>query len=217
MKTALVTGSETFGKYLTHPSKWLALSVDGKVLDGHKIHSLVFPSVVLFAAGTEDPGEMIIRKAQEIAADVIVSFAMSSDVKGFRLERSGSNWISNEKYLSPHENNRPLDPSRPENEQLRAELSSWDLEKMIALFSEAQIPLESTVSDDAGRYSCNSWIYRTLLAMQRKQLTIPYLFVHTACTEEAIRLIPEFDRENKTLISNTDMLTALGILLRSYK
>ena len=216
MKRAIITGSETFGKYITNPTKWLALSAAGKVIGGYEIHPLVFPSVVVLPAGIENPGETIIRKAREIGTDVILSFGMASEVRGFRLERSGWNWIYNEKYLSAVENNRPLEPSQTEKEQLQTDLSRWDMEKMKVLFADAHIPFESVVSNDAGRYSCNSWIYRTLLVMKRQKIDIPYLFVHTACTREAIGLIPDFDTK-KTLIEKEDMLTALEIILQSYK
>ncbi len=216
MKKALITGSETFGKYITNTTKWLALSVDGKVIADYEIHSLIFPSVVLLPEGKENQGEAIVRKAQEIDADVIISFGMASEVKGFRLERSGTNWIYNEKYLSPSENNQPLDPSQPEKEQIQADLSSWNIVKMQELFAKANIPFDSKISDDPGQYSCNSWIYRTLLAIKKKQLAIPYLFVHTACTEEAIEFILDFDRVNKVLIKKENMIKALEIILLSF-
>ena len=216
MKKAIITGSETFGRYITNPSKWLALSADGKVIADYEIHSLVFPSVVLLPQGKENHGETIVRVAQEIGADTIISFGMASEVKGFRLERSGTNWIYNKKYLSPSENNQPLDPSQPKKEQIQADLSFWDIVKMQELFAKAHIPFDSKISDDAGLYSCNSWIYKTLLAMKKKQLAIPYLFVHTACTKEAIELIPDFDRLNKVLIKKEDMLKALEIVFLSF-
>ena len=217
MKKALITGSETFGKYITNPTKWLALSADGKVIAGYEIHSLVFPSVVLNPEGVENKGEATIRKAQEIGADVIISFGMASEVKGFRLEKTGVNWVYNKKYLSEKENNRPLEPSQPEKEKMEADLSHWDIEKMKELFVDANLPFESNISNDAGQYSCNSWIYRTLLAMNKQKLNIPYLFVHCACTEEAIEFIPDFDRVNKLLIKKEDMLKALEIIIQSYK
>lgn len=217
MRKAIVTGSETFGKYITSPTKWLALSVDEKVIAGYEIHALVFPSIVIIPPGTENPGERIVKKAQEINADVIVSFGMASEVKGFRIERSGTNWIYNKKYLSASENNQPLDPSQPEKEQIKTDLSFWDIEKMQRLFSEAHISFDQVISDDPGQYSCNSWIYRTLLAMKKKQVSIPYLFVHTACTEEAIEFIPDFDRVNKHLNKKEDLLKALEIILQTHK
>lgn len=217
MKTAIVTGSESFGKYITNPTKWLTLYVDGKEVAGFKIHSLVFPSVVVLPQGIENHGELIVKKAQEVNAQIIISFGMASEVKGFRIERTGVNWIFNEKYLSPSENNQPLDPSRPEKEQLKTDLSFWDLEKMQKLFLESNIPFESNISDDAGQYSCNGWIYRTLRAMKSKNLNIPYLFIHSACTEEAIELIEDFDRVNKQLNKKEEMLNALEIILQSYK
>ncbi len=216
MKNAIITGSETFGKYITNPTKYLALSANGKVISGYKIHSLLFPSVVYVPEGSENPGETIVRKAKEIGANAIISFGMSSGVKGLQLERTGTNWIYNEKYLTASENNRPLDNSRKEKERIQAKLSHWDLGKMKALFTKAKIPFEADISDDAGGYSCNSWIYRTLIAMKRQRLDISYLFVHTPCTKEAIELMPEFDK-NKTLIKKEDLLKALEIILQCHK
>jgi|SRR3989338_2659688 len=215
MKKALITGFETFGKYITNPSKWLALFVDGKVIAGYEIHSLVFPIAVLFPEGTENPGEAIIKKAEEINADVIISFGLASEVKGFCLERSGTNWIYNEKYLSSFENKRLINSKQSEKEKIQTDFSFWDIEKMQELFTKANIPFESKISDDAGGYACNVLIYTTLLAMRKKQLSIPYLFMDCACTEESIELIPEFNRTDKVLIKKEDTIKALEITLQS--
>lgn len=216
MKTALITGSETFGQYITNPSKWLVLRAEGKVIAGHQIHSLVFPSVVNIPEGIENPGTMILKKAQDIYADVVISFGMASEVKGFRIERSATNWIYNEKYLTPSQNNHPLDSLRPAKEQIQNDLSMWDLKKMQGLFLQRHIPFDPDISDDPGQYSCNGWIYRTIRAVEDADIKIPYLFVHMACTEEAIELIPDFDRENKVLIKKEDTLKALEFILQSY-
>lgn len=215
MKTALITGSETFGKYITNPTKWLALSVDKKIIADFQIYSLVLPSVVGNLEGTQDTGTKIVDLAQEIDADVIISFGMRSDVRGFRIERSATNWVSENVYCSPEENNQPLDPKQPAKEQLQNDLSAWDLNKMQTLFYEANIPFDPRISDDPGQYSCNGWIYRTLLAKQKKLITTPYLFIHTACTEEAIEFIPDFDRAKKMIIKKEDTIKALELILQS--
>jgi|SRR6185437_16608828 len=217
MKTALITGFETFGNYLFNPSKWLALSVDGKRISDYEIHSLVFPSVVRFSEDAENPGDRVVKKAQEIGADVIISFGLASEVKGFRIERSATNWIFNEKYCAAYENNRPLNSSKAEKEQVHNDLSNWDFDKMQNLFSEAKIPFDTNISDDPGQFCCNALIYSTVLAKQKNKIKIPYLFVHFACTEEAIELMQDFDRKNKTLIKKEDTLKALEIILQSFK
>src|SRR6185437_5492545 len=170
MKTALITGFETFGNYLFNPSKWLALSVDGKRISDYEIHSLVFPSVVRFSEDAENPGDRVVKKAQEIGADVIISFGLASDVKGFRLERSASNWIYNEKYCTEYENNNPLNSSLPEKEQIHNDLSNWNFEKIKKLFAKEKIPFDSTISDDPGQFCCNALIYRTLQAKQNNNI-----------------------------------------------
>lgn len=215
MKTALITGSETFGRYITNPTKWLALSAEGRILADHKIYSLIFPSIVGLPKDTEDPGSVIIKKAVEINAKVIISFGMASEVKGFRIERSATNWIYNEKYCSADENNRPLNPTRPAKEQLQIDLTKWDIEKVRKLFAKAHIPFDQKISDNPGQYSCNSWIYRTILARKKYIIKTPYIFVHTACTPASVALISDF-LPKKVLIKNNDLLIALEIFLRSY-
>lgn len=216
-KTALITGSETFGGYTFNPSKWLALSANGKVIAGHRIHALVLPSIIRLPEDAEDPGVTIVRKAQEIGTSVILSFGLASEVKGFRLERSATNWIFNKKYAPPYENDRPINAQHPAGEQIHLNFSRWDLDKMRSLFQKANIPLEPTISDDPGQYSCNSWIYRTYYAQKQAHLNLCYLFVHICCTEEAIEIIPDFPRGSKMIIPKEMTLKALGLLLKCYR
>jgi pyrrolidone-carboxylate peptidase len=217
MGKALVTSSETFGQYLFHPGKWLALKVDKQTVADYEITSLVFPTTCLLSPNVEDPGTTIVKKAKVIGADVILSFGMASEVKGFRIERSGYNWIENLKYCLPDENFHALDDSRPTKEQLKIDISKWDWPRIRKSFKEKNMPLEPAVSDDPGRFTCNAWIYRTLVAMKKYKLNIPYLFVHTACTTEAIELMPDFPRDKKMVIAKEELLSALEIFLGSYR
>ena len=215
MKNAIVTGSESFGKYILNPSKWLALHVDGKVIANHKIHSLVFPSVTMLPEGVEHPGETVVKKAKEISTDVIISFGLSSSVNQFRLERTGINWSEN-KYCQPYEFAKPLEKDRPEKERVQLDESLWDFNKMHSLFEQKGINLEQTFSDEAGMYSCNSWIYRIIVTMKKYNLHIPYIFVHTACTKESIEMVTNFPRDEKVLITKEDLVKGLEAVLESY-
>lgn len=191
--------------------------MSSKNIAGHTIHSLVFPSIVRLPEDAEDHGTTIVKKALEIQANVILSFGMASDVKGFRIERSATNWIYNKKYSPPYENNRLIDSTRPEKEHVHLNLNSWNLENIEKQFSDKKIPYDSTISDDPGQYSCNGWIYRTTQALKKQNIKIPYIFIHTACTEEAIEFIPDFQRDKNTLIKKENLLQALEIFLSSYK
>lgn len=215
-KKALITGSETFGRYPANPSKWLALAAENQIIAGHKIYSLVFPSIIRLPADAEDHGTTIVKKALQIRARVILSFGLASDVKGFRVERSATNWIHNEKYCPPYENGRLIDEERPAKEKVQIDLSAWNISKVAKQFEQAGIPFEPEISDDPGNYSCNGWIYRTVLVLRKHNVQIPYLFIHTACTEEAIVFIPDFPRDKKVVIKNEDLLKALEIFLQSY-
>ena len=216
MKTALLTSSETFGRYVFHPGKWLVTWADGKIISNHKIHSLVFPTTVMLPPGVEDSGTTIVKKAIEIKADVIITFGLASEIKGFRIERSGYNWIENLKYCQPYENYHPIDLNHSDKERVEIDLSWWNLDLIKKLFKEKGLPLDPNISDDPGFFSCNSWIYRTVLAIKKYNLTVPYIFIHTACTEETIELIPDFPRDKKMVIPKESTLKALEIFLRSY-
>lgn len=215
MKTALITGSETFGKYITNPTKWLALATDGKIIQRHRIHSLIFPSIILLPNDAENHGEIIVRKARQIKADVIISFGLASTAKGFRLEKCGSNWIENDDYASAYENKRAIDSEKPAHERVEVNLTLWDIIKIKKSFAKNKIPFDPVISENPGQYSCNAWIYRTLKAMKKNNLKIPYLFVHTACTKKSIEFIPDFPNK-KVLIKERDLIKALEIFLESY-
>lgn len=216
-KTALVTGSESFGRYVNNPSKWLALAVDGKIISNHYLHSLIFPTVVRLPPEAENQGEVIVQKAIEIKASVILSFGLASEAKGFRFERSATNWISNLRYCLPYENNRPITESHPPKEQIHYDLSYWDFDQMKRLFTQRHVPLDPRISDDPGQFSCNSWMYRTYYALENHKCTIPYAFVHLPCTEDAIEFIPDFPRDKKLIISKPQILQGFEMLLRCYK
>jgi pyrrolidone-carboxylate peptidase len=215
-KTALITGSETFGNYATSPSKWLALSANGKVIAGHRIHTLILPSIIRLPEDAEDHGVTIVRKAQSIGASVILSFGLSSEVTGFRLERSATNWISS-KYAFAYESDHPVDAQHQAGEQIHLDFSRWDFDKMRSSFQEADIPLEPGISDDPGQYACNAWIYRTYNALKQSGLNLCYLFVHMSCTEEAIETIPDFPRHSKMIIPKEMTLKALELFLKCYE
>ncbi|MFH0773589.1 MAG: hypothetical protein V1922_04740 [bacterium] len=215
-KIALITGSESFGKYVINPAKWLALAAEGKTIAGHKIVSLVFPTTTLLPNGVENPGTTIVNTAIKIKANVIISFGLASEAKGFRIERSGYNWIENIPYCQPYENFHSLDTSRPAKEQIQIDMSQWNMTLLKELFEKNKLPLDPQISDDPGRFSCNSWIYRTLVALKKVNVKTPYLFIHSACTEEAVELIPDFPRNKKIVIPKKYLLKALEILLQSY-
>jgi len=216
ISTALITGSETFGDYIFNPTKWLALTARGKIINDHKIHTMVLPAIVLDQKNAPDSGEIIVKKAIELDAKAIISFGMASDVKGFRIERSATNWIENEKYCSEYENKQRIDEGRLAREQVQVDLSRWNLEKMEKEFKKQKLQFESKISDDPGNFSCNGWIYRTVRAMKKYNLKIPYLFVHVSCTKETIEFVPDFSPK-KMLIKKEDLMRGLEVILKWYR
>lgn len=213
MNIAIVTGFEVFGNYAVNPTEIVARYLDGGVLAGHRIHSMVFPTTVLVPHGTVDYGRKIVEACLALNASVIISLGMASEAKGVRFERRCRNWVGG-KYCTPLENGKPVSSTHPLNEGLLMPLQLWNFAESWERFSMAKIPFEA--SDDAGTYCCNALMYRTLRAMQELKVEIPFAFVHVPCTEEAIVHIPDFDRKNKVLVRQEDLVTIVKMLLESY-
>jgi pyrrolidone-carboxylate peptidase len=186
------------------------------VINGHKIHSLIFPSIVSLPKDVENHGETIVKKAIEIKADVIISFGMASAAQGFKIEEIASNWVESNKYCSSYENKKPINPLREAHEKVYIDLNLWNLAKIKKDFKKKKIPFDLDMSESDVQYSCNNWMYRTICALKNHKLKIPYLFVHVPCTKRAIEFIPDFPFNKKILIKENDMIKALEIFLGSY-
>lgn len=215
MKTAILTGFQTFGEYVVNPTEILARSLDGKILSGHKIHPFVFPKLILPLTPSEDYGRIIVESALKNKISVIISLGLSSAIKGFRLERSCTNWVESDKYCSELENRMPIVEFHQKRKMKFVPLNRWDLPLMFEGFRKTGIPFESEISFDAGTYCCNALMYRVLDAMEISGLEIPFLFAHVPCTEESILGVADFDRQ-KTLIKQEQLKKGVEVILQSY-
>lgn len=215
MKTAILTGFQPYGSYVINPTEVLARSLEGKVLVGHTIHSLVFPTTVLSPTPVKDYGKEIIEKASLVNASVIICLGMSSEVRGVRVETQCMNWVENDKYCTSFENRKPVFSDIPSRAIRPIPLERWDLTTLASRLSVIGINFET--SEDAGKYCCNALIFKVLRALNEKHQRIPFLFAHIPCTEDAIAGILDFDRTQKKLILQSELFAIVEILLRSYQ
>ncbi len=214
MKTAILTGFHAFGRYAVNPTEILARNLEGKILAGHQIHSLVFSTGVHSSATSSDYGEEIVAKALLVHASVILSLGIASEAKGVRIETKCVNWVENDTYCTVFENRRPVFSDCSPREKKSMPLQAWDLTELSRKFLAVGIPFE--ISEDAGSYCCNALMVRVLRALEDFSLHLPFLFAHVSCTEAAIAKIPDFDRKNKVILCQEDLPMIVEKLLESY-
>jgi pyroglutamyl-peptidase len=214
MKTAVLTGFQPFGKYVVNPTEILARDWDGKIIADHLIHSLVFPTTVLGLGAAVDYGEAIIAKAVAVNASAIVSLGIALEVKGVRVETECVNWVESDVYCTPLENRKPVFSDRAPHEKKCVPLEAWDWVDLFERLAAVGIPLE--ISDNAGSYCCNALMLRVLRALEGSSRRLPFLFAHVSCTEQAVSMVPDFDRVHKVLLHQKDLTTIVEKLLESY-
>lgn len=237
MKNILITGFEPFGDYTENLSELAATRLN-KIGD-YNVHGLVFPvrifpinqrRIVKYTVNgqqrfyaepvnTINYGDMIVAKAKEIDACAIISLGIASDVCGIRIETQATNWVENYKYCLDNEQRRVLDENLILKKEFMVDLSKWRLAKLwnmgvlINQFRDADCDCNVALSYDAGTFCCNALMFRTLLALQKNRCDIPYLFLHIPCSKEAVKDIPNFDK-NKDFMSLEKLEKILAVILK---
>lgn len=218
MKTAIVTGFERFGNYLLNPTAVLASEVNGKIISGHQITAFVLPTHSLFPK--IDWGKILVGEAVAKDASAIISFGLASESWGFEIDLFGINWAENKKYLLKEENKKPLDPMRKKKEKLTTDLNFWDLGRMEKELRRNLIYFKERGINDISHYCCNALIYRTLRAMEKFGVKIPFIFIHVPCTKKCLPPLPPKQRtvrRTKVIIEQEKIKKGLEIVLGCYK
>jgi len=148
----LITGFGSFPGVAVNPTEALARALDGVRFDDHEIRAAVIP--VSYDRG---PAEAI-QLARNFGAELVIGFGVAASRSGVCVERRAVF----------------VDEGNPDNDgECRAMtpgpeevLSTLDVGGLAAA-------LGASISEDAGRYVCNAWLYKVTDA-----LDIPVGFVH---------------------------------------
>lgn len=182
-RNIILTGFQPFGAYRENLSKDIALQLEE--VSGHEVWGSVFP-VDIFKKNGEihDYGELIVKMAMNYNSKAIISLGIISSVTGIRVETRAVNWVENFKYCQDHEQRRVISSEFSPYESLKIDLEKWNLENLEQRFDLAKkfraqnSGCEINFSGDAGNFCCNALMFRTLLALQKYQCDIPFLFAH---------------------------------------
>jgi pyroglutamyl-peptidase len=150
MKKLLITGFQPFGGEKINPSWDAVLRLPDKIGE-YTLTKLLVPVVF------KDGAEAIIRKADEISPDVILSIGQAGGRDAVTPELVGINL----RHASIPDNEDNLPHDEPIEEGGRdAYFSTLPVRKMAEAVSSVGIP--SRVSYSAGAYVCNDVIYTLL-------------------------------------------------------
>lgn len=183
MKKILLTGFEKFGAYTENITEIAATTI--KIISDYHVSGMVFPTLI-FPKDGEDYGEKIIARAKEIGANVIISLGIASVVQDIRIETQAINWVENEKYCLVSEQRRVIDETLILKKELKVDLNKWllgnfrDISALEEMMYLGQADCKVELSSDAGTFCCNALMFRTLRALQKNKLDIPFLFLHVS-------------------------------------
>ena len=148
----LITGFGPFGDVVDNPSAALARAVDGFQWAEHQIIGVVLP--VSYSRGPADT----IRLACEQRVDLVLGFGVAMDRDGVFVERRAVH----------------VAHGRPDVDGACVAMGVGPEERLSTVdVGRLADALGAAVSDDAGQYVCNAWLYTVTEA-----LDVPVGFVH---------------------------------------
>jgi pyroglutamyl-peptidase len=162
----LLTGFAPFGPHLVNPSELLVRSLEGAVVAGRAVAVRVLPAET-----------RTMRDAIEAALHEEPAFAIGVGLAAGRaslaLERAALNVLDFDipDAAGISRKGEPVQPGGPD-----ARLSTLPLTEIVEAWAGAGIP--GYVSNSAGTYLCNQWLYEALALTANAAPPVPVGFVH---------------------------------------
>ncbi len=210
MKKIVLSAFGPFGEYPLNSTELVAKRLDGLFLSGFKICSVLFEAQIPI----ENRGEKLIALAKALNAQAIISLGMASEKQGLCIEKLANNKISNLKYC-PELEGVKVNEEFDYDESLELSLEQWDIPSFLRQCHDQDIP--AFLSQEIGGFCCNHLAYQLQRAnlKEGKDDQIPFVFMHTPCSPEAVRDIPMFTDLGKRTMSVQEISDGLEILLRN--
>ena len=174
----LLTGFEPFGTHPVNPSELLVRSLEGRVIGGRAVAVRVFP------VETRTLRERMAAVLRDEQPEVVIGLGYAPGRPSLAVERIGVNVLD---FLIPDSagtmrKNEPVEPGGPD-----ARLSTLPLPEIVAAWTAVGIP--GYISDSAGTYLCNQWLYDALALTTNSAPAVLAGFVHLpALPAQAVQL-----------------------------
>jgi len=163
----LLTGFEPFGSHTVNPSELLVRSLEGRVIGGRAVAVQVLP------VETRTLRDRIDAALREQRPEVVIGVGYAPGRPSLALERAGLNVLD---FAIPDASgamrkNDPVQPGGPD-----ARLTTLPLDEIVAAWTAAGVP--GYVSNSAGTYLCNQWLYEALALTANAAPPVPAGFIH---------------------------------------
>ncbi len=169
-KRVLVTGFEPFGGHKVNPSELLAKALDGRLIAQRTIAARIFP------VETRSLRDRLDRAISEEQPTFIVGIGYAPGRTGVAVERVALNVLDfdHADNVGVIRKNDAIERGGPD-----ARISTLPLDEIAQAWSDAGVP--GYVSNSAGTFLCNQWLYESLGLTATHVPPIPVGFVHVPC------------------------------------
>jgi pyroglutamyl-peptidase len=171
--TLLLFAFEPFGGEARNPSGEIAAKLDGDVLGGCRIRSIVLPVARKLAFPAVE------RVFEESRPQIVVGLGVAAGRSVVSVERRA---VNRDAYggadeLGERPEGEPIEPTGPHER-----LATVAVDELAAAIRRAGVPAET--SDDAGTFLCNHVYYRVLGATSASG--VPAVFLHLPALPETV-------------------------------
>lgn len=169
----LVTGFEPFAEDPINPSALLAEQLDGQVVAGMRVRGVVLP--VEFGRLRKELGRLL----ESDLPSAVLSFGLARGRTAISLERIAVNALD---FRIPDNAGEQVRDREIVPEGPAAYTSRLPLRVGMERLRAAGVP--AYISNSAGLYLCNAWMYLLLHGLSAADADIPAGFVHVPCLPE---------------------------------
>lgn len=166
-RRVLLTGFEPFGPHHVNPSELLVRSLEGRVVAGRLIATRVLP---VETRSLRERLETVLREEQP---EFVIGTGYAPGRAGLAIERAALNVLDFESAdaVGTMRKNDPIQRGGPDGR-----LATLPLAEIVEGWAKVGVP--GYVSNDAGTFLCNQWLYEMLALVQNASPPVPIGFVH---------------------------------------
>jgi pyroglutamyl-peptidase len=163
----LLTGFEPFGPHPVNPSELLVRSVEGRVIGGRTVTVRVLPVETRTLQGRID------EALREVQPEFAIGLGFAVGRPGLALERVGLNLLDFEipDAVGTMRKNDAVQRGGPD-----ARFATLPLDEIVTAWGAAGVP--GYISNTAGTYLCNQWLYETIALTANASPVLPAGFIH---------------------------------------
>lgn len=169
-KHVLLTGFEPFGAYKVNPSELLVRSLEGRSIAGTLVAVRVLP------VETRSLRDRLEAAFLEEQPAIVIGIGLAARRASLAIERAALNVLDFDipDAVGTMRKNDVVTRGGPD-----ARLSTLPLEQIVDAWNASGVP--GYVSNTAGTYLCNQWLYEALSLTTNATPPVPVGFVHLPC------------------------------------